>query len=227
MSEFFVHESSYVDDNVTIGKGTKIWHFCHIQSGAVIGEGCSFGQNVNVSNNVKIGNGCKVHQVTGGGDGKIVSVLLATEVYSSAGREVNVVTNYEVTILEGGVELKSSVFGGNCDFLVFFCGQGITIEVNLEGSTSSGREFYRIVKLKVALELDKDFLILVVAGVVLLVLLALALLWFNNSTSMQDRCIKSARMCGKGDILQQSTVNELHVISTPIARKSARSSLKH
>ncbi|MBR5129111.1 MAG: N-acetyltransferase, partial [Firmicutes bacterium] len=36
MSEFFVHESSYVDDNVTIGKGTKIWHFCHIQSGAVI-----------------------------------------------------------------------------------------------------------------------------------------------------------------------------------------------
>ena len=34
--EFFVHESSYIDDNVKIGKGTKIWHFCHIQSGAVI-----------------------------------------------------------------------------------------------------------------------------------------------------------------------------------------------
>lgn len=60
MSEYFVHESSIVDDNVTIGNGTKIWHFCHIQSGAVIGERCSFGQNVNVSNNVKIGNGCKV-----------------------------------------------------------------------------------------------------------------------------------------------------------------------
>lgn len=60
MSEFFVHESSIVDDNVIIGKGTKIWHFCHMQSGAVIGEGCSFGQNVNISNNVKIGNGCKV-----------------------------------------------------------------------------------------------------------------------------------------------------------------------
>lgn len=57
---FFVHESSYIDDNVKIGKGTKIWHFCHIQSGAVIGEKCSFGQNVNVSNNVKIGNGVKV-----------------------------------------------------------------------------------------------------------------------------------------------------------------------
>lgn len=60
MSDYFVHESSYVDDNVKIGKGTKIWHFCHIQSGAEIGEGCSFGQNVNVSNNVKIGNGVKV-----------------------------------------------------------------------------------------------------------------------------------------------------------------------
>lgn len=60
MSEYFVHKSSIVDDNVEIGKGTKIWHFCHIQSGARIGEKCSFGQNVNVSNNVKIGNGCKV-----------------------------------------------------------------------------------------------------------------------------------------------------------------------
>lgn len=60
MGDFFVHESSYVDDDVKIGKGTKIWHFCHIQSGAVIGENCSMGQNVNVSNNVKIGNGCKL-----------------------------------------------------------------------------------------------------------------------------------------------------------------------
>lgn len=57
---YFVHESSIVDDNVTIGENTKIWFFCHIQSGAQIGEGCSFGQNVNVSNNVKIGDGCKV-----------------------------------------------------------------------------------------------------------------------------------------------------------------------
>ena len=57
---YFVHPSSFVDDNVEIGAGTKIWHFCHVQSGARIGENCSFGQNVNVSNNVKIGRGCKV-----------------------------------------------------------------------------------------------------------------------------------------------------------------------
>lgn len=60
MSDYFVHESSYVDDNVTIGKNTKIWHFCHVQSGAVIGENCSFGQNVNIASNVTIGNGVKV-----------------------------------------------------------------------------------------------------------------------------------------------------------------------
>lgn len=58
--DHFIHESSYIDDNVSIGSGTKIWHFCHIQSGAVIGENCSFGQNVNISNNVIIGNGVKI-----------------------------------------------------------------------------------------------------------------------------------------------------------------------
>lgn len=57
---FFVHESSYVDDNVKIGRGTKIWHFCHVQSGANIGERCSLGQNVNISNNVIIGNDVKI-----------------------------------------------------------------------------------------------------------------------------------------------------------------------
>lgn len=60
MEKYFVHESSYIDEDVTIGEGTKVWHFSHIQSGAVIGKNCSFGQNVNVSNNVKIGNGVKV-----------------------------------------------------------------------------------------------------------------------------------------------------------------------
>jgi len=57
--KYYVHESSYIDEDVVIGAGTKIWHFCHIQSGARIGSGCSLGQNVNVSNNVIVGNGCK------------------------------------------------------------------------------------------------------------------------------------------------------------------------
>lgn len=57
---FFIHESSYLDQDVSIGKNTKIWHFSHIQSNASIGENCSIGQNVNVGNNVKIGNGVKI-----------------------------------------------------------------------------------------------------------------------------------------------------------------------
>ena len=57
---YFVHESSYIDNDVTIDEETKIWYFCHVQSGAVIGERCSLGQNVNISNNVHIGNGVKI-----------------------------------------------------------------------------------------------------------------------------------------------------------------------
>ncbi len=60
MSRFFVHESSYIDNDVEIGEGTKIWFFCHVQKGARIGKNCSLGQNVNISNNVKIGNGVKI-----------------------------------------------------------------------------------------------------------------------------------------------------------------------
>ena len=60
MKNYFLHESSYVDGNVQIGEGTKIWHFSHVQSGAVIGKGCTLGQNVNVGNNVRIGNYCKI-----------------------------------------------------------------------------------------------------------------------------------------------------------------------
>lgn len=59
-TEYYVHESSYIDDNVSVGSGTKIWHFCHLQSGAVVGKNCTLGQNVNVSNNVKIGNNVKI-----------------------------------------------------------------------------------------------------------------------------------------------------------------------
>ncbi len=59
-NKFFVHGSSYIDENVKIGKNTKIWHFTHIQSGADIGENTTIGQNVNISNNVIIGNNVKI-----------------------------------------------------------------------------------------------------------------------------------------------------------------------
>ena len=60
MSDYFVHESSYVDDGAVIGKGSKIWHFCHIMPGAVIGERCNLGQNVVVMPGARLGNNVKV-----------------------------------------------------------------------------------------------------------------------------------------------------------------------
>ena len=60
MSNYFKHESAYVDEPVSIGAGTKIWHFCHVQSGAKIGERCILGQNVNIANDVIIGNNVKI-----------------------------------------------------------------------------------------------------------------------------------------------------------------------
>lgn len=57
---FFAHESSYLDKNIIIGEGTKIWYFCHIQQGAKIGANCSLGQNVNIGENVIIGDNCKI-----------------------------------------------------------------------------------------------------------------------------------------------------------------------
>lgn len=59
-SDFFCHESSYIDDGAVIGKGTKIWHFCHILTDTTIGENCSLGQNVMAGPGVTIGNGCKI-----------------------------------------------------------------------------------------------------------------------------------------------------------------------
>ena len=59
-NNYFIHESSYIDDNVTIGIGTKIWHFCHVQSGAKLGSKCILGQNVNIGNNVIIGDNVKI-----------------------------------------------------------------------------------------------------------------------------------------------------------------------
>ena len=60
MGKFFIHSSSFLDENVNIGDNTKIWHFCHILSGSNIGENCSFGQNCVVGPKVNIGSGVKV-----------------------------------------------------------------------------------------------------------------------------------------------------------------------
>lgn len=56
----FIHESAWVDAPCSIGSGTKIWHFCHVQRDARIGESCVLGQNVNIANGVIIGSRVKI-----------------------------------------------------------------------------------------------------------------------------------------------------------------------
>ena len=57
---YWCHESAIIDNGAILGEGTKVWHFSHVCSGAVIGERCSLGQNVFVGNRVVIGNRCKI-----------------------------------------------------------------------------------------------------------------------------------------------------------------------
>jgi len=59
-SKYFIHESSYIDDNCEISEGTKIWHFSHIMKDSKIGKNCNIGQNVVISPGVVIGNNVKI-----------------------------------------------------------------------------------------------------------------------------------------------------------------------
>jgi UDP-2-acetamido-3-amino-2,3-dideoxy-glucuronate N-acetyltransferase len=60
MKDYFVHESSYIDEPCEIGEGTKIWHFSHIMAGSRIGRGCNIGQNVVISPDVTLGDNVKI-----------------------------------------------------------------------------------------------------------------------------------------------------------------------
>jgi UDP-2-acetamido-3-amino-2,3-dideoxy-glucuronate N-acetyltransferase len=60
VSDYYVHPSSFVDEGAIVGKGTKVWHFCHVLPGAVIGERCNIGQNCVIMPGVKLGNNVKM-----------------------------------------------------------------------------------------------------------------------------------------------------------------------
>ena len=60
MPDFFIHPTSIIDENCSIGNGTKIWHFSHIMSGVTLGNNCNIGQNVVVGSNVLIGNNVRI-----------------------------------------------------------------------------------------------------------------------------------------------------------------------
>lgn len=71
--DFYCHETSIIDENVKIGKNTKIWHWCHISKNVKIGKNCVLGQNTFIGNNVHIGDNCKIQNNVSIYEGLVIS----------------------------------------------------------------------------------------------------------------------------------------------------------
>ncbi len=114
MSDFYNHESAYVDDGAQIGTGTKIWHFCHIMKGAIIGERCNFGQNVNVAgdtligNNVKVQNNVSIYAGTIIEDDVFIGPSCVLTNVSNPRSQVNRHGLYETTIIRRGATVGAN-----------------------------------------------------------------------------------------------------------------------
>jgi UDP-2-acetamido-3-amino-2,3-dideoxy-glucuronate N-acetyltransferase len=113
--DYYVHPSAWVDEGAQIGKGTKIWHFCHLMPGAVIGEGCSLGQNVFVASGVQIGNRVKVQNNVSLYEGVICedevflgpSMVFTNVINPRAGVERK--TEYRQTLIQRGATVGANV----------------------------------------------------------------------------------------------------------------------
>ncbi len=107
-NDYFAHPTAVIDEGAQIGKGTKIWHFCHIMTGAVIGEGCTLGQNIVVAGDTTIGNNCKIQ----------VNILicsgvhLANDVFCGPGVVFTNVVNPRSTVNRRNQYVKTQVGNG-------------------------------------------------------------------------------------------------------------------
>ncbi len=121
--KYFAHESACIDKGAQIGEGSKIWHFCHVMSGARLGRGCSLGQNVVVHSTVVVGDGVKIQNNVSLYDG----VILEDDVFCGPSMVFTNVINprshtprrdqYQRTLVKRGASL-----GANCTIL---CGNTI------------------------------------------------------------------------------------------------------
>ena len=137
--DVFVHDTSFVDENVKIGKGTKIWHFNHILKNCKIGNDCSFGQNVVVGPNVIVGNKVKIQNNVSVYDGVTLEdgvfcgpACVFTNVLNPRS-EITRKHEYRQTLVKRGVTL-----GANCTIICgttlgkfAFIGAGAVISKNV------------------------------------------------------------------------------------------------
>jgi UDP-2-acetamido-3-amino-2,3-dideoxy-glucuronate N-acetyltransferase len=121
--DVFIHDTSFVDDNVTIGQGTKIWHFSHILQDCNIGKDCSLGQNVVVGPRVTIGNKVKIQNNVSVYEGVTLEdsvfcgpACVFTNVHNPRSEIVRK-NEYKKTLIKRGVTL-----GANCTIIC-----GVTI----------------------------------------------------------------------------------------------------
>lgn len=132
---YFVHPSSYIDADCQIGEGTKIWHFCHIMSGSVIGRNCNLGQNVVVSPKVILGNNVRVQNNVSIYEG----VICEDDVFLGPSMVLTNVINprsavsrkheYKTTLIQKGASIgaNATVVCGNTIGSYAFVGAGAVI----------------------------------------------------------------------------------------------------
>jgi UDP-2-acetamido-3-amino-2,3-dideoxy-glucuronate N-acetyltransferase len=135
MTDYFVHESSYVDEGCHIGEGTKIWHFCHVMAGARIGRRCTIGQNVLVSPDVIVGDNVKIQNNVS----LYTGVILEDDVFCGPSMVfTNVITprshvsrrhEYHKTLVRRGATLgaNSTIVGGHTIGCYAFIGAGAVV----------------------------------------------------------------------------------------------------
>lgn len=123
--DVFVHPTAVIDEPVTIGPGTRVWHFCHVMAGASIGAGCSFGQNVFVAGTARIGDNVKVQNNVSIYDG----VTLENDVFCGPSMVFTNVTRPRSAFPKRGTEAyertlvkRGATLGANCTVI---CGHTV------------------------------------------------------------------------------------------------------
>ena len=138
-ASYFIHESSYVDNNVHIGEETNIWHFCHILENTKIGNKCSTGQNVVIGPNVEVGSGVKIQNNVSVYDG----VTLEDDVFCGPSMVFTNVTNprsavnrrdeFKKTLVKKGATIgaNATIVCGNVIGQYSFIAAGATVTSNV------------------------------------------------------------------------------------------------
>jgi len=135
----FIHESSYVDERVSIGFGTKVWHFCHVLSECIIGKNCSFGQNcvigprVTIGDNVKVQNNISIYEGVEIEDDVFLGPSCVLTNVTNPRSQVSRKSLYEKTLLRRGCTIgaNATIVCGVTIGRYAFVGAGAVVNVDV------------------------------------------------------------------------------------------------